>query len=119
MSESCDLFVRVHGIKFDVMETENVLTLNLSKFIKSINEIEGLGDLTNLQNLNLEGNPIVKIEGLDTLTNLQRLSLGETHITKIEGLDNLTNLQGLDFIYNHITKIEGLENLTRQQEFFL
>jgi len=79
-------------------------------FNLKIKEINGLENLTLLEELDLSSNEISEIKGLDTLRNLRRLRLSHNNIEYIQGLENLTQLEELDLIFNKITSIGGLES---------
>lgn len=75
-----------------------------------IKEINGLGNLALLEELDLSYNEISEIKGLETLRNLKRLKLSHNKIEHIQGLENLTKLEDLDLIYNKVASISGLEH---------
>ncbi|KKN22204.1 hypothetical protein LCGC14_0917630 [marine sediment metagenome] len=80
-----------------------------------ISKIEGLGALTNLKSLVLDGNKITKIEGLGNLSNLNKLQLNNNNITEIKGLENSTELKiltlgGNPINPNLIEKLGGLDD---------
>lgn len=81
--------------------------------IKSILEIKGLKDLTDLKRLDLSENNIVKIEGLENLIKLEELILEDNFIYFINGLDTLVNLKELNLKNNEIVEITGLNNLKK------
>ncbi|TFG28393.1 MAG: leucine-rich repeat domain-containing protein [Promethearchaeota archaeon] len=86
--------------------------LNLKNLgINDIREIEGIENLTKLNELNLSGNNIKRIKGLENLTKLKKLNLSSNKIKEIEGLKTLTNLNQLYLYNNNINEIKGLENL--------
>ncbi|MFW9878585.1 MAG: leucine-rich repeat domain-containing protein, partial [Candidatus Thorarchaeota archaeon] len=61
--------------------------LSLKKLgIADINEIEGLGNLSNLEELDLSNNKITVIKGLDNLADLKTLNLSKNRISEIKGL---------------------------------
>jgi hypothetical protein len=70
--------------------------------ISEINEIKGLDELTDLQELRLQYNNISEIKGLEKLTNLQVLELQNNHIEVIKGLENLTKLTQLNLYQNPV-----------------
>ena len=83
--------------------------------IGDVNEIEGLKNLTDLENLSLQNNRLTEIKGLETLSNLKILNLHGNQIEEIKGLENLANLRYLHINNNLITKIQGLEELSKLQ----
>jgi len=64
-------------------------------------------------------NAISEIEGLEQLTNLQELVLDHNKIKEIKGLNALTQLRQLDLRFNEITEIKGLKQLSNLQKLFL
>ncbi len=84
-----------------------------------IREIAGLDMLRELKVLNLSDNEIEKIEGLSAQHQLEKLFLGMNKIVSIENLDGCTSLYELDLESNHIKKIEGLQILTSLQKLTL
>ena len=102
-------FVTVKGKKYYVKDG----TLNLSELrITDIDEIKGLENLTNLQELYLCENFITEIKGLENFTSLKELDLYSNKIEEIKGLDHLTNLRALYLSKNQISELKGLDNLT-------
>ena len=88
----------------------NLNTINLSN--NQITDISELNGLTNLTVLNLEGNRIIDISELNGLTNLTNLDLFANEIIDISVLHGLTNLTTLNLQFNKIININALEGLT-------
>jgi len=109
-------YVLVHGKKCKFRKLK--LKLN-KKNIKSMLDVIGLSNLTDLRELELKENDIKKIEGLEALTHLEKLDLWGNEITEIEGLDNLRNLKELNLSFNNIHEIKGLNNLKRLEHLEL
>jgi uncharacterized protein YjdB len=86
---------------------------------KTIKDITGIENLTNLQHLNLDNNQISNISALKGLTNLQYLSLNGNQISDISALKGLTNLQYLSLNGNQISDISALNGLTNLTSLFL
>jgi Leucine-rich repeat (LRR) protein len=84
-----------------------------------IEDISGIENLTNLDELILENNEITNIEPLKNLTRLTRLYLNRNKISDIEPLTNLTKLNHLVLRHNEITNIEPLKNLTKLKGLYL
>jgi protein phosphatase 1 regulatory subunit 7 len=84
-------------------------------------KLENLTPLTNLVILDLAFNSIKEVTpgSLDTLVNLKKLYLSANKIKKIQGLDNLRALECLDMGDNRIRKIENLETLDSLKELHL
>ena len=80
-------------------------------FCSSRCEIEGLGELKNLEYLNLSYTRFKKIKGLDQLKDLRRLNLKNANLDTIPVLGDLKKLERLDLSHNQISKIEGLDGL--------
>lgn len=108
--------VVVNWNKFQINEINGRLVLNLSDLeIKDICEIEGLGTLSNLHELDLSHNRLEAIWGLDDLIHLQILHLEDNEITEIQGLDHLSELKELYLQDNKISELEGLGTLSNLQ----
>ncbi|XP_051879155.1 leucine-rich repeat and coiled-coil domain-containing protein 1 [Pristis pectinata] len=96
----------------------SLLAVPLSPKIRSLNvhynqisRIEGLGQLWQLQHLDLSSNQITRIEGLEALVALRTLNLSCNLITKVEGLNGLVSLTRLNLSYNRITDLSGFSHL--------
>ncbi|MGN0345777.1 MAG: leucine-rich repeat domain-containing protein [Lachnospiraceae bacterium] len=94
--------------------------------IDYIGNIDALGELKNLQVLNLNGQKrLSDISALSGLTNLRELSLiGDRKITDISALSSLTNLEILyldgDYPwYEGISDLSPLSNLINLRELYL
>ena len=98
----------------DIDSFKELTKLNLSGNV-TISDISALGNLTNLEQLDLGGNNISDISVLGNLTNLEQLDLGRNYIDYIGALGGLTNLQTLDLSVNFISDIGALGNLTNLQ----
>ena len=94
----------------DLGALENLELLEIS--YSMLSEIKNLQKLKNLKTLLLNGNKIKKIKGLDKLVNLEKLEINENQISEIENLGTLKNLKWLSLAENDITEIKGLENNT-------
>ena len=94
----------IDGLK-DCNNLKNVTFRNC--FIMS--GMSRIGELGNLEELNLSINSITKIEGLEKCTNLRTLNLDNNKISKIENLENLLNLESIDLSNNQITDILELD----------
>ena len=69
MDENSREYVVIRGEKYFVQDNKLDLT-GTTNF--DISEIDGLGELKNLEVLSLKGNSIKKIENLESLTNLKK-----------------------------------------------
>ena len=101
------------------LKSNEVTHLKLNYKGVETKDLELIGELTSLEELELYNNKIDTIQGLDKLTKLEELQLAFNQISKIKGLDKLTKLRGLHLGWNKITKIEGLSNLTSLEKLYL
>jgi len=85
-------FVTIRGKNYQVKKGK--LEIRFKK-IRDISEIQGLGNLTTLQELILDHNKLKDIHGLENLVQLRVLDLRFNEITELKGLEYLTNLQKL------------------------
>ncbi len=102
---SCGL-IRIPKIDF-LGNTLKGLFLNRN----TIEKIENLEELTELQKLNLQFNKISKIENLEKNTNLRSLNLSGNNISKIEKIGNLLKMEELSIYRNEIKELKGVESL--------
>lgn len=72
-----------------------------------------------LLNSFLQCTRLTEIKNLDELTELTDLYLSENGIVKIQGLDNNKKLTTLDLAMNKITLIENVSHLTELEEFWV
>ncbi|CAL6025186.1 F5/8_type C domain-containing protein [Hexamita inflata] len=77
----------------------------------NIENLEGIQNWMQLQDLNLLFNNLKNIDQLKTLTNLTQLALQHNQITNIEPLAKLCNLQKLNVSENKIENLEPLMDL--------
>ena len=82
-------------------------------------DLELIGKLTSLQELNLYDNKITKIRGLNNLNKLDNLDLSGNEITEIKGVDKIVNLEKIDLCLNKLTTIQSLDNITKLKELYL
>jgi outer membrane protein assembly factor BamB len=80
---------------------------------------EGLENLTQLTELQLNGNQLTDVKGLKKLTQLRWLTLAHNQLTDVKGLENLKQLRWLWLNDNQLTDVKGLENLTQLQKLYL
>ncbi|MDM8544702.1 leucine-rich repeat domain-containing protein [Desulfococcaceae bacterium HSG9] len=109
------------GLPESLGQLTQLQSLNLSK-----NQLTGLpeslGQLTQLQLLNLSENQLTELpESLGQLTQLQLLNLSENQLTELpESLGQLTQLQSLNLSGNKLTALpESLGQLTQLQSLYL
>mmetsp|Transcript_4090 Transcript_4090/g.3944 ORF Transcript_4090/g.3944 Transcript_4090/m.3944 type:complete len:487 (+) Transcript_4090:158-1618(+) len=90
----------------DDMPFSDLLELRLS--FQNILKIQNLRGLTSLKKLCLDNNIITKIEGLtEDLVNLEWLDLSFNNIKVVEGLEELINLTDLSLFHNQITEVRA------------
>ena len=94
------------------------LTLS-NKKISEITQIQGLDQLQDLSELNLDNNQISEIKGLENLINLEILSLENNKITEIKGIEKLSKLESLNLNSNRIKEIKDLNSLKNLKELLL
>lgn len=82
-------------------------------------DLSNLGQLVNLQTLDLPHSKIGNISTLSTLKNLTRLNLEFNELTDISALAGMTKLTYLNLGFNNITTITNLSGLTQLQELHL
>lgn len=84
------------------------LTVSKADFIR---DIECLGNLINLKQLNLEKNMIEDISPLSKMTHLEEVILSNNLISDISCFEAMSNLQKLQLANNNISVIESLRNM--------
>ncbi|SVC02425.1 uncharacterized protein METZ01_LOCUS255279, partial [marine metagenome] len=90
-------------------------SLDLSNF-NTLQNVDGLANLTKLTSLNLGGcDALQNVDGLTNLTNLTSLNLGGCYaLQNVDGLTNLTKLTSLDLSScTALQNVDGLTNLTK------
>ena len=93
--------------------------------LESIEYIERLESLTELDSLLISSNRIRGISGLNSLKSLNKLGISameeivKSEITEIKGLENQKKLWELNLRDNQITKLGGLSKLESLQELDL
>jgi Leucine-rich repeat (LRR) protein len=82
---------------------------------KTLQNVEGVGEMTKLTTLDLSNNGLVNIGELNALVNLQHLYLDHNDIIYFPSINNLEQLETLDISYNDIIQLgddlSGLRNL--------
>ncbi|MBC2237325.1 leucine-rich repeat domain-containing protein [Listeria innocua] len=84
-----------------------------------IASIEGIQYLTNLTELNISNAEVSDISALKDLTKLTKLEMYQNNISDINVLENLTNITDLDLHDNQLTDISPVRNLTNLVELNL
>lgn len=94
------------NVPFDLLEMPWLTHLRLER--NSIEKIEHLDALLDLENLSFATNKIRKIENLTALTKLKELDLTSNEISELENLENLTSLVRLELRRNQISSVQNL-----------
>lgn len=103
--------------KADTVDPNVINDELIRKYIKELNserKVYGMDDmpLSDLLELRLSFQNILKIQNLRGLYSLKKLCLDNNLITKIENLgEDLESLEWLDLSFNNIKVVEGLEDL--------
>lgn len=117
-NESLDL----SGLEIQIIPKEIQNLYWLKKLNLSNNQIvfiENLGNLLDLETLDLHSNEIQEIQGIDELFNLKVLDLSNNKLTNIEKLLFLNQLENLRLANNEIEMISGLNTLVNLKELNL
>ncbi|KAJ2671962.1 Protein phosphatase 1 regulatory subunit 7, partial [Coemansia sp. RSA 1085] len=80
--------------------------------------LQNLSSLKKLRVLSIQSNRIVKIEGLDELTNLEELYLSHNGIQQVEGLDSNSKLTILDITSNRLTRLANIGHLQHLEDLW-
>ena len=78
---------------------------------RGIADLEGIGQLTRLEVLDLYGNEIRDLSPLSGLTRLRYLDLGSNRVEEVSALGSLRNLQVLLLADNGVTEVSALAGL--------
>ncbi|RZK25933.1 MAG: hypothetical protein EOO43_04230, partial [Flavobacterium sp.] len=102
----------------DISQLYHLSTVTGNVFISynsGLQNLVGLGSLTNIGGLFIQNNGLKNLNGLSSLTNATNLLIGYNNLlTNINGLSVLTSVTGSVIIQNNnaLTNINGLNNLT-------
>ncbi|TKA64348.1 hypothetical protein B0A55_09549 [Friedmanniomyces simplex] len=114
------LCLRQNSIQHIELPPELASSLDeLELYDNLVKRIDGLGDFTQLQILDLSYNKLKHIKNISTLTKLHHLYFVQNRLSKIENLEALTELVYLELGANRIREIEGLETLTKLEHLWL
>ncbi|EHD1677595.1 LPXTG cell wall anchor domain-containing protein [Listeria monocytogenes] len=102
----------IEGIQY----LTNLTELNISN--AEVSDISALKDLTKLTKLEMFQNNISDINVLENLTNITDLDLHDNQITDISPVRNLTNIVRLNLAYNQISDISAVSNLSKLNELW-
>jgi internalin A len=80
---------------------------------KTLQNVEGVSEMTKLTTLDLSGNGLVNIGELNSLVNLQHLYVNDNEIMRFPSINNLVHLETLDISDNQINELgEDLSGLS-------
>lgn len=86
---------------------------------KTLQNVDGVGEMTKLTTLDLSNNGLVNIGELNALVNLEHLYLNHNDIVYFPSINNLNRLRTLDISHNNIIELgddlSGLSNLIELQ----
>ncbi len=96
---------------------ENIMSINGN----SIENINGLSNLTSVRSLGLVHTNIENLNGLSSLTNVENIGLGDSdNLINLSGLTNLTNLERIGLERNNnLINLNGLTNLTNVERIYI
>lgn len=94
---------------FTRQEAEALMELDVRNNVKTL---KGIGNLSQLERLEIQGNDLTSLEGVESLYHLTSLSVPYNKIKSLEPLKNLTSLQYLTVELNQLKSLKGIENLT-------
>ncbi|CAL6066182.1 Conserved_hypothetical protein [Hexamita inflata] len=103
----------------NVKFTEKVDVIIFYAIFCELENLEGLQNWTELQELYLFSNNLKNIQQLQNLTNLTVLNLSSNQIQSVEPLKGLTNLQYLKLQYNSIQSVQPLKDLKNLQQLII
>jgi len=97
---------------------QNLTELFLGR--NKITDLKGLQGLKRLEKLSMQSNRVVTVgPALKGMTQLKEIYLSHNGILKVEGFETLVNLEVLDLGGNRIKKLENLENLVQLRELWV
>jgi hypothetical protein len=96
---------------YDITHLKSLKFLRFDDGLVSLDQIEGLSEMTNLKVLEIYNGGLMEIGNLTGLRNLEELVLSGHYIKEIKGLAGLESLKRLDLSNNHISEIKNLDGL--------
>jgi Leucine-rich repeat (LRR) protein/cellulose biosynthesis protein BcsQ len=99
-------------------QEEGLAYLDLSE-LELVKIPDSVGELKQLESLDISNNIITDLVGLENLSNLKVLSISKNLIKEIQSLDNLKSLRELDASFNEISSFKGLEHLGKLNQLFI
>lgn len=107
----------LNGTEILLSDLWETTSLDISNY--SIQSIEDLSELSNLQYLTLDGNEISDLSPLSFLKQLQSLSVAGNQIEDLSPLASLEQLRSVDANYNRITDASPLRELKALEQLRL
>lgn len=104
-------------IKITSSKLGEINFINLSG--KSIEDLSGIENFTEVTVLNLNSNKISNLQPLAQLTKLTKLHLYNNQISSLEVIEKLTNLNELCLTGNEIIDISALQSLVNLEKLYL
>lgn len=101
----------------ELPELQENLTLKKLRVMhcSRLESMQGIEHLSQLRELNLSSNSILRIEGLHEMSQLRILNLSCNNIRVINGLSGLINLEKLNLSFNKISSLSNLKQLYGQR----
>lgn len=98
------------------MEKKNLQNRSQVKYLicqdSGINDLSSIADLTNLEELYLQGNELQSLETIPALTKLKTISVANNKpLTTLKGIEKLSALEELQSNHSNIEDIQDIKNL--------
>ena len=93
---------------FTKQEAESVGKLDIREQVVTL---KGIGALSHLEELRIEGSMLTSLEGLEGNSRLTVLSVPHNEISSLAPLKELVNLRDLDVSFNYVDNLKDIENL--------
>ena len=107
----------VSGLDFSILsKLPNLQYLDLSGCTISSNSLQAIGGLTMLKTLKLSGCALTSVDGLSQLTALEELDLSNNIINNIGVLSLMLDLKTINLANNPITSIAGLSTCKQLEQ---
>lgn len=117
-----ETFTKQEAEKLTELETGGVSSLQGIGYLSQLEQLriegwklrslEGVDELHKLVDLDVSYNKLKSLKSLGNLTSLEYLTVDLNQLTSLEGIENLKNLKGLYASWNKITNLKPLKGLT-------
>lgn len=84
-----------------------------------IESIEGICELSNLRQLDVQNNRLVSITGINDLIHLEELYLASNAITSVDGIPTAGTLSTIDLSRNKLSNLAGIEAQIMLEDLWL